>query len=69
MDLKKRLVDKPTLLAVLAWVYSILEMYGVLNLLPNNFWEVVVLGGVNVLVLLGILNDPTTENPWYKDEK
>lgn len=67
-NLLKRLKNKGTLLAVLAWVYSILEMYKVLNLVPDNFWEVVVLGAVNILVILGIVNDPTTEDTWYRDD-
>lgn len=67
-NLKNRLSNRVTLTAVLAWVYSVLELYGVLNILPQNFWEVVILGGVNILVLLGIVNDPTTENKGLGDD-
>jgi uncharacterized membrane protein len=68
-ETKRRLTNRVTLLALLAWIYSVLEVYGVTNLLPSNFWEIVILGGVNVFVVLGVINDPSTENKGLGDDK
>lgn len=67
-NIGKRLKNRGTLLAIIAWLYSVLELGGVIHLSPDNY-ELLIVGGVNILVLLGIVNDPTTNNKGYSDDK
>lgn len=54
-------------LSILAFVPLLLQALG-LNVLPKNYNELVS-SFLGILVLAGILNDPTTENKGYFDDK
>lgn len=57
--------------AVLAYIPLLAEALGVYNIevvLPGNYGELVT-GILGILVLAGILNNPTTENKGFGDDK
>lgn len=53
--------------AVAAFIPMLLEGYG-LNILPNNYSDLTQTL-LAILVLAGILNDPTTNNKYFLDDK
>ena len=53
--------------AVAAFIPMLLEGYGI-NILPYNYGELTQTL-LAILVLAGILNDPTTENKFFLDDK
>ncbi|TCO69486.1 phage holin [Marinisporobacter balticus] len=63
----KRLKNYGLWVAVAAFIPMLLEAFG-LDVLPENYNEVVkaLLG---ILVLLGIINNPTTNNPGLLDDQ
>lgn len=65
--MKERLKNYGLWVSVAALVALICDSYG-LNILPPNYTEITtaVLG---ICVMLGIVNDPTTDNHWYLDDK
>lgn len=69
MDIRKRLKDVPTLLAIAALVLDILIFAGVVDLPVRAEIETYIQRGLEVLVMLGVLNNPTTEGHSYLDEK
>lgn len=54
-------------LSILAFIPLLLEALG-LNVLPKNYNELIT-SFLGILVLAGILNDPTTQNKGYFDDK
>lgn len=54
-------------LAILAFIPLLLEALG-LNVLPKNYNELIT-SLLGILVLAGILNNPTTENKGFLDDK
>ena len=64
MNLKLRLKNKTTLialvLAVIAFVYQILGIFGIAAPVAQESWEQLVVLVANILVGLGVLVDPTT---------
>ena len=64
MNLKLRLKNKTTLvalvLAVIAFVYQILGIFGITAPVAQETWEQLVVLVANILVGLGVLVDPTT---------
>jgi uncharacterized membrane protein len=67
MDLKKRLNNYGLWVAILSLVPVVAQAFGV-KVLPENFKEIsaAVLG---ILVLLGVISDPTTSNKGFADDK
>ena len=53
-------------LSVAALVPMVLDGFG-LKVLPSNYKEITTTV-LSILVMGGILNNPTTENQWYKDD-
>lgn len=53
-------------LAVAALIPMILQGFG-LNVLPDNYKEIVI-AILGILVMAGILNNPTTEDKWFLDD-
>lgn len=64
---KSRFKNYGLWVSVAAFIPMLLEAMGI-NILPENYQEIVkaLLG---VLVLLGLINNPTTEQKWFKDDK
>lgn len=69
MDIKKRLRDVPTLVAIAALILDILIFAGVIDLPVRTEVEAFIQRALEILVTLGILNNPTTETPGYGDDK
>ncbi|GFZ33574.1 peptidase C1 [Clostridium zeae] len=67
MDIKSRLKNYGLWVSVIALIPMVCKGFG-LNILPDNYNEIAtaILG---ILVLLGILNNPTTETNGFKDDK
>lgn len=65
--MKDRLKNYGLWVAVFSLIALICESYG-LNILPPNYDEITtaILG---ICVMLGIVNNPTTESRWYLDDK
>jgi uncharacterized membrane protein len=63
-----RLQNYGTISALVSWLYSVLEMSGTIDLTSDQY-ELYVVGFLNVLVLLGIVNNPTTKNKGFLDDK
>jgi uncharacterized membrane protein len=63
---KKRLRNYGLWVAVAAFIPMLLEAFG-LDVLPENYNQIVK-SFLGILVLLGIINNPTTENPGFKDD-
>lgn len=53
--------------SVIALIPLICEGYG-LNILPANYSEIATTI-LAIFVMLGLVNDPTTQNQWYLDDK
>jgi len=64
---KARLKNYGLWVSVAAFIPMLLEAMGV-NILPQNYEEIVK-AFLGVLVLLGLINNPTTEQKWFKDDK
>lgn len=69
MDIMKRLKDVPTLIAISALILDILIFAGVIDLPVREEIETYIQRGLEILVALGVLNNPTTEKMWYGDDK
>ena len=54
-------------MAIFAFVPIFCESTGMTNIIPSNY-EVLIQSVLAILVLAGIINNPTTENRWLKDE-
>jgi len=66
-DLGKRLKNYGTIYAIGAWIISVLEMTQVISLTPEEY-DLFFVGGLNILVLLGFVNNPTN-GKGLKDEE
>lgn len=53
--------------SIAALVPLVLNGFGV-KVLPDNYNEIVT-AILSILVMAGVLNNPTTENKWYLDDK
>lgn len=65
-----RLKNAAFWISLVSFIPVLLEAFGV-TVVPET-WGVVkefLLGGISVLVVLGILNNPTTQNAFYRDDK
>lgn len=67
MDIKSRLKNYGLWISVIALVPMVCKGFG-LNILPDNYNEIAT-AILSILVLLGILNNPTTETNGFKDDK
>ncbi|GFP74108.1 C1 family peptidase [Clostridium fungisolvens] len=67
MDIKTRLKNYGLWISVIALVPMVCKAFG-LTILPDNYNEIAT-GILGILVLLGILNNPTTETNGFKDDK
>jgi uncharacterized membrane protein len=63
---KKRLRNYGLWVAVAAFIPMLLESFG-LDVLPENYNQLIK-SFLGILVLLGIINNPTTENKGFKDD-
>lgn len=53
--------------AIFAFIPIVCESFGV-NIIPANY-ELLIQGLLSILVLAGIINNPTTKNHFYLDDK
>ena len=67
ISLKDRLKNYALWVSLIALIPMLCEGFGI-NVLPANYEELsmAILG---ILVLLGLVNNPTTQNRGYKDDK
>jgi uncharacterized membrane protein len=63
---KKRLRNYGLWVAVAAFISMLLESFG-LDVLPENYNQLIK-SFLGILVLLGIINNPTTENKGFLDD-
>ncbi len=54
-------------ISVFSLIPLILEAFG-LNIIPKNYNEIVT-AILSVLVMAGIINNPSTESKWYLDDE
>lgn len=54
-------------MAIAAFVPIFCESVGATSIIPDNY-EVLVQSLLAIFVLAGIINNPTTDNRWLKDE-
>ncbi|SHH90258.1 MULTISPECIES: phage holin [Clostridium] len=54
-------------ISVFSLIPLILEAFG-LNIIPKNYNEIVT-AVLSVLVMAGIINNPSTESKWYLDDE
>ncbi|ATO48642.1 hypothetical protein P4V86_03795 [Brevibacillus laterosporus] len=69
MDIMKRLRNVPTLVAIVALVLDILIFTGVVDIPVRAEIETYIQRGLEILVTLGVLNNPVTESKGYLDDK
>lgn len=67
MNIKLRLRNYGLWIAVIAFIPMVMESFG-LKVLPTNYNEVMK-AFLGILVLLGLVNDPTTDNQGFGDDK
>ncbi|MGE5381642.1 MAG: hypothetical protein ACM3NT_11335 [Methylocystaceae bacterium] len=68
MKIKSRLRNYGLWVSIASLVGIILKDIGVLS--PSDpTWDNIVTAVLSILVTLGILNNPTTFHPWYRDDK
>lgn len=65
--MKNRLKNYGLWVSVLAFIPMVLEAFGV-NLLPDNYDEIVK-SLLSILVLAGLISNPSTENHGYLDDE
>lgn len=53
--------------SLLALIPLILSCFGI-NLVPEEYEQIINLV-LSILLALGVINNPTTESRWYKDDK
>lgn len=66
--IKRRVSNYGFWISLSALIPLFLQVFGDKNILPSNYDEIVncILA---LLVALGVCNNPTTENRFYKDDK
>lgn len=64
---KSRFKNYGLWISVAALVPMVLQGFG-LDVLPSNYTEIIN-GILGVLVMAGILNNPTTDSKWFLDDK
>lgn len=69
VEMMKRLRNVPTVVAVAALILDILIFANVIDLPMREDMEAYIQRALEILVALGILNNPTTVNPGYRDDK
>jgi uncharacterized membrane protein len=67
MDLKSRLRNKAFIFSVIGFVMLLIKTFTNYQL-PEDI-DILVNTGLSILVGAGILNDPTTENSGFGDDK
>lgn len=67
MNIKSRLSNYALWVSVFAFIPMLLKGLG-MDILPSNYSELVS-GFLGILVLLGIINNPTTESKGFTDDK
>jgi uncharacterized membrane protein len=67
MEIKNRVKNYGLWVAIIALIPMLCQSFG-FNILPTNYNEVTtaILG---IIVMLGLVNNPTTENKGYSDDK
>ena len=66
MNIKTRLKNYGLWVAVIAFVPIFLKGIGI-DILPGNYTDIAT-GLLGIFVLLGIINNPTTDNTGFKDD-
>lgn len=66
--IKRRVSNYGFWISLSALIPLFLQVFGDKNILPSNYDEIVNCI-LTLLVALGICNNPTTENRFYKDDK
>ncbi|MGL4569797.1 MAG: holin [Clostridium sp.] len=64
---KSRLKNYGLWLSIAALIPMVLQGFG-LKILPDNYQEIIN-AILSILVMAGILNNPTTEAKWFADDK
>lgn len=67
MDVKSRLRNKAFILSVIAFIVLMIKTFTKIEL-PSNF-DTLVDMALTILTALGIVNNPTTENTGFLDDK
>lgn len=67
MDIRSRLKNYGLWISIAAFIPMLFKAFGK-DVLPNNYNEIInaLLG---ILVMLGFVNNPTTENKGFSDDK
>lgn len=66
--LKKRLRNRGFWVSLSAMLVLTIQSFGYIDILPKNYSDIVNCF-LALLTALGILNDNSTENKWYLDDK
>lgn len=66
--IKRRVSNYGFWISLSALIPLFLQVFGDKNILPSNYDEIVNCI-LTLLVALGVCNNPTTENRFYKDDK
>ncbi|GIM29835.1 hypothetical protein CPJCM30710_25010 [Clostridium polyendosporum] len=67
MDIKSRLKNYGLWISIAAFIPIILKVFGK-DVLPSNYNEIVT-AILSILVMLGLINNPTSENRGFSDDK
>lgn len=67
MDIKSRLKNYGLWVSVIAFIPMLMQSFG-MNVLPTNYSDVA-MAFLGILVLLGLVNNPTTDSKGYGDDK
>lgn len=66
IEIFKRVNNYGLWVSFAALSYAMLQLFGIG--LPPDQWEMIVNGLLGILLALGILNDPTTQNRGFRDD-
>ncbi|MGX9755890.1 hypothetical protein ACWYRQ_06420 [Clostridioides difficile] len=66
--LKKRVGNRGFWISLAAMIPLTIQSFGYIEILPKNYSDIVNCF-LALLTALGILNDNSTENKWYLDDK
>lgn len=67
MDIKSRLKNYALWISIAAFIPMILKAFGK-DILPSNYNEIVT-AILSILVMLGLISNPTSENRGFLDDK
>lgn len=67
MNIKSRLKNYGLWISIAAFIPMLLKAFGK-DVLPSNYNEIIN-GLLGILVMLGLINNPATENKGFSDDK